>query len=84
MNPAQTKTQKCYIARYPLSADGKDLNEETLFRDTFYSPAIIAEWERLIALREPNWKREPMLQCWYADEFEVICMAQTNQPFKLV
>ena len=75
--------RKCYIARYPLSADGKNLDEIILFQDTYYSPAIREKWEELVAAREANWKTEPMLQCWYADSESVECMAQTNQPFKL-
>jgi hypothetical protein len=72
--------RKCYIARYPLSTDGKNLDEIILFRDTYYSPAIREKWDELIDIRKPS---DPMLQCWYADSEQVECMAQTNQPFKL-
>ena len=54
-------SRRCYIARYPLRADGKDLDEEILFRDTYYSPAVDSEWDRLVAEREPNHRTAPML-----------------------
>ncbi len=76
-------SRRCYIARYPLAESGNDLNEVILCEDTHYSPTIRAEWDRLVAEREPNWRTAPMLQCWYSDPFEVVCMAQTNQPFRL-
>ena len=76
-------SRQCYIARYPLRPDGKGLQEEILFRDTYYSPAVAAEWDRLVALRDPNFRTEPMLQCWYSGEGEVHLMCCTNQPFIL-
>jgi hypothetical protein len=66
-----------------LADDGLDLREEILFEDAYYSQRVDAEWDKLVALREPNWKKEPMLQCWYSDEHSVVCMAQTNQPYRL-
>ncbi len=82
-------TRRCYIARYPLNPEGSDLTEEILVTDTFYSPRIRAEWDRLVAeriARIPAGERaskEPMLQCWYSDADQVVCEAQTNQPFRL-
>lgn len=81
--------RRCYIARYPLNQAGNDLNEEILFEDTYWSPAVNAEWDRLVAKRitritpEQRYSREPMLQAWYVDCNGVECIAQTNQPFKL-
>jgi hypothetical protein len=66
-----------------LADDGLDLREEILFEDDYYSQRVDAEWDRLVALREPNRKTEPMLQCWYSDAHSVVCMAQTNQPYRL-
>lgn len=75
--------RRCYIAQYPLAEDKKDLREEILIEDTSYSEKIDREWDRLVELREPNFRTDPMLQCWYSDETQVTCMAQTNQPFLL-
>lgn len=81
--------RRCYIARYPLNPAGNDLDEVILFKDSYYSQAVEKEWDRLVAeriSRIPAGQRysvEPQLQCWYSDEQEVVCMAQTNQPFKL-
>ncbi len=81
--------RSCYIARYPLDAKGDDLEEQILFRDHYWSPALSAEWDRLVAeriARIPAGQRasaEPMLQAWYLDENAVECVAQTNQPIRL-
>ena len=72
--------RKCYIARYPLNAARNDLDEIILIEDTYYSPRINAEWDRLVVERD---RSDPMLQCWYSDADQVSCMAQTNQPFQL-
>ncbi len=80
---AHTITRRCYIARYPLNESGDDLREEILAEDTYYSPLIRAEWDKLVAEREPNWKTAPQLQCWYVDQNRAECLAQTNQPFRL-
>lgn len=83
------KPRRCYIARYPLAANGDDLDEQILVEDTHYSERIRAEWDRLVAeriARIPAGSRastEPMLQCWYSGAEQVVCMAQTNQPFRL-
>lgn len=75
--------RRCYIARYPLADSKDDLREEILFEDTYYSPAVRDKWDELWALREPNRKTEPQLQCWYVDQNGVQLMASTNQPFKM-
>ncbi len=82
--------RRCYIARYPVNAEGTDLAEEILVRDTFYSPHIAAEWDRLVSERHQRIalgsrvSAEPMLQCWYSDADQVRLMAATNQPFRLL
>ncbi len=87
---------RCYLARYPLAADGDNLTEEILMEDTHLSDRINAEWDRLVAervARIPAGQRaskEPMLQLWYVPPMELCgtccgseCMATTNQPFHL-
>ena len=79
-------TRKCYIAKYPLSADGKDLNEvimvESILPDDnkHWNREMSLLWDTLTFHRKPT---DPMLQAWYADDMQVTCMATTNQPFKL-
>lgn len=72
--------RRCYIARYPLNEEKNDLREEIVCEDTYYSPLIRQNWEKLVACRKAN---EPMLQCWYSDEYAVELMAGTNQPYRL-
>jgi hypothetical protein len=72
--------RKAYIARYPLNESGNDLNEEIIATDYFWSSILSAEFDRLTLNRHP---KEPMIQGWYSDEYQVVCMATTNQPFKL-
>lgn len=72
--------RRCYIATYPLSADGNDLDETILFEDTYYSPTLQVEWDALVTQRA---KTDPMLQCWYYDDHDTQLMATTNQPYRL-
>ena len=72
--------RRCYIARYPLAHGGNDLNEEVLARDTWWSPGLRAQWETLTNARKPG---DPMLQAWYTDTDQVVCLASTGQPYKL-
>jgi len=74
-------SRKAYIARYPLRPDGKDLEEQIIYEDTYCSPALFAKWDELVAARQSP--KEPMLQMWYSDSEQVLYMARTNQPFKL-
>lgn len=82
-------SRRCYIARYPLNETGDDLAEQILLSDTYYSPAIMAEWDRLVAERiaripaGQHASAEPALQCWYSDAEQVQCMVRTNQPIRL-
>lgn len=73
-------TRRAYIARYPINANGNELDEEIIATDTYWSPRLSETFDRLAAARG---KREPMLQGWYTDENGVECMATTNQPFRL-
>ena len=75
--------RRAYVARYPLNAQGTDLDEQILMEDTYWSPKLNAAFDRLVAEREPNWKTAPMIQGWYSDADQVVCVAQTNQPFCL-
>ena len=72
--------RKCYIAKYPLSEDGKDLKEVILKKDAYFTEEISQCWDDLVSRRQSN---EPMLQCWYSDKYQATCLASTNQPFKL-
>lgn len=69
-----------YIARYELDESGDDLREVVLMRDSYWSPALDAEFDRLALLRQSS---EPMLQGWYHDDHNVQLIASTNQPFPL-
>lgn len=72
--------RKCYIAKYPLNKEGNDLDEVILKCNTYCSPDMRKFWDELVAVRNPQ---DPMLQMWYSDEYQVDCLATTNQPFKL-
>jgi hypothetical protein len=72
--------KRCYVARYPLAHGGNDLNEVILARDTWWSPDLRARWEALTGTRKLG---DPMLQAWYADTDQVVCVASTDQPYKL-
>lgn len=72
--------KRCYVATYPLNQAGNDLVETVLLRDSYYSPAISDCFERLIVSRKQT---DPMVQCWYSDEYAATCMATTNQPYLL-
>ena len=63
-----------YIARYRSNAENNDLQEEILFRDTYWSPELSKEWERLTV--SPRATGEPMLQAWYADRYSTVCMGK--------
>lgn len=69
-----------YIAKYELDESGNDLREMVIARDSYWSPTLSAEWDRLTAVRQSS---EPMLQGWYHDDYNVQCMASTNQPYTL-
>ena len=70
--------RKAYIAKYPL--DGNELREVILIADTYWSSRLSDYWEAATANRLPG---EPMLQGWYADRNQVVCMVATDQPVKL-
>jgi hypothetical protein len=72
--------RKCYIAKYPLNKNGNDLDEIILLQNTHLTDEINHLWDDLIKNRNKN---DPMIQIWYSDENQVICMATTNQPYKL-
>lgn len=72
--------RRAYIARYPLATCGNDLDEEIIARDTYWSPALSAQFDALARARQPG---APMLQGWYVDAEQVACMAFTDQPFRL-
>ena len=72
--------RRCYIAKYSLAKDGKALNETILKEDSYYSKEISKFWDELVSKRH---SKDPMLQCWYSDMNQTICMGTTNQPFKL-
>ena len=48
---AEIERSRAYIARSPLTADGNDLDEEIIARDTYWSPALRAQWDALAEAR---------------------------------
>ena len=72
---------KAYIAQYPLNKEKNDLDEIILKQDTYWSPEMSKFWDGLIQNRKDS---EPMIQGWYSNNFQTICIASTNQPYKLV
>jgi hypothetical protein len=56
--------RKAYIARYDA-----DETETILARDTYWSAELLAKWDELVATTSYR------LQAWYADDYQVTCMA---------
>jgi len=69
-----------YVARYPLSDDGKDLIEVIIARDSFWSPKLNAAFDEAVKNRRTS---DPMVQGWYSDQDQATLIASTNQPFPL-
>jgi hypothetical protein len=68
------------VAKYPLAASGNDLDEVILATDRYYSEKISAAWDVATENRHPC---EPMVQIWYSDDYQVVCLGTTNQPYIL-
>ncbi len=76
----ENEMRKSYVAIYPLNESGNDLDEQIVMQDSYWSAKLNAEFDRLTIARNP---KSPMVQGWYSDNQQVVCMATTNQPFQL-
>ena len=65
-------TRRAYIARYPASGI-----EQVLLSDSYWSPDLEAEWDRLVVNWAPG---DALMQGWYADNDQVVLMCQIFAP----
>lgn len=69
-----------YVARYPLNESKTDWTEEILMVDTHWTEKLDSYFDELSRNRTPD---SPMIQGWYSDRGQVICMASTRQQHPL-
>ena len=60
-----------YIASYD-----NNVSETVIMRDRYWSPELSARFSSLAETRNPG---DPILQGWYSDPDQVVCMAVSSR-----